>query len=233
LIELGMLIGRDGGGSYDRFRDRIMFPIRDRRGRVIGFGGRVLGDGVAGMSAATVAASRGHAVTLFEANNDVGGQFNLAKVVPGKEEFHETIRYFKVQLKQTGVDVRLNTKVNREQLEREGFDEVVIATGVVPRALKIQGSDAPQVLSYAEVLKGAKVGHKVAVIGAGGIGFDVSEFLLKPPHQPQPQPLAEWQREWGVDPNQYPTALFYVAINKSGVLAFQLLDVVHRLQKYN
>ena len=161
----------------------------------------VVGGGVAGMSAATVAASRGHAVTLFEANNDVGGQFNLAKVAPGKEEFHETIRYFKVQLKQTGVDVRLNTKVNREQLEREGFDEVVIATGVVPRALKIQGSDAPQVLSYAEVLKGAKVGHKVAVIGAGGIGFDVSEFLLKPPHQPQPQPLAEWQREWGVDPN--------------------------------
>jgi len=84
----------------------------------------VVGGGVAGMSAATVAASRGHAVTLFEANNDVGGQFNLAKVVPGKEEFHETIRYFKVQLKQTGVDVRLNTKVNREQLEREGFDEV-------------------------------------------------------------------------------------------------------------
>ncbi|RZF55971.1 NADPH-dependent 2,4-dienoyl-CoA reductase [Acinetobacter halotolerans] len=161
----------------------------------------VVGGGVAGMSAATVAASRGHAVTLFEANNDVGGQFNLAKVVPGKEEFHETIRYFKVQLKQTGVDLRLNTQVSREQLEGEGFDEVIVATGVVPRALKIQGSTAPQVLSYAEVLRGAKVGHKVAVIGAGGIGFDVSEFLLKPEHQPQPQPLADWQREWGVDPN--------------------------------
>ena len=161
----------------------------------------MVGGGVAGMSAATVAASRGHAVTLFEASDDVGGQFNLAKVVPGKEEFHETIRYFKVQLKQTGVDVRLNTSVNREQLEREGFDEVVVATGVIPRGLNIQGSTAPQVLSYAEVLKGAQVGHKVAVIGAGGIGFDVSEFLLKPPHQPQPQPLAEWQREWGVDPS--------------------------------
>ena len=153
------------------------------------------------MSAATVAASRGHHVTLFEASNEVGGQFNLAKVVPGKEEFHETIRYFKVQIEKTGVDLRLNTKVNREQLEREGFDEVVIATGVVPRALKIEGSDAPQVLSYAEVLRGAPVGQKVAVIGAGGIGFDVSEFLLKPEHQPQPQPLADWQREWGVDPN--------------------------------
>lgn len=161
----------------------------------------VVGGGVAGMSAATVAASLGHHVTLFEASNEVGGQFNLAKVVPGKEEFHETIRYFKVQIEKTGVDLRLNTKVNREQLEREGFDEVVIATGVVPRALKIEGSDAPQVLSYAEVLRGAPVGQKVAVIGAGGIGFDVSEFLLKPEHQPQPQPLADWQREWGVDPN--------------------------------
>lgn len=161
----------------------------------------VVGGGVAGMSAATVAASRGHQVTLFEASHEVGGQFNLAKVVPGKEEFHETIRYFKVQIEKTGVELRLNTKVNREQLEREGFDEVVVATGVIPRALKIEGSDAPQVLSYAEVLRGAPVGHRVAVIGAGGIGFDVSEYLLKPEHQPQPQPLADWQREWGVDPH--------------------------------
>lgn len=161
----------------------------------------VVGGGVAGMSAATVAASRGHAVTLFEASHEVGGQFNLAKVVPGKEEFHETIRYFKVQIEKTGVDLRLNTKVNREQLEREGFEEIIIATGVVPRALRIEGSDSPQVLSYAEVLRGAPVGRKVAVIGAGGIGFDVSEYLLKPEHQPQPQPLVDWQREWGVDPN--------------------------------
>jgi len=160
----------------------------------------VVGGGVAGMSAATVAASRGHQVTLFEANSEIGGQFNLAKVVPGKEEFHETIRYFKVQIEKTGVDLRLNTRVNREQLEREGFDEVIVATGVIPRQLKIEGSQLPQVLSYAEVLKGAPVGNSVAVIGAGGIGFDVSEFLLKPIHQPQPQPLAEWQREWGIDP---------------------------------
>lgn len=161
----------------------------------------VVGGGVAGLSAATVAASRGHDVTLFEASHEVGGQFNLAKVIPGKEEFHETIRYFKVQLEKTGVDVRLNTQVNREQLEREGFDEVIVATGVVPRALKIEGSQAPQVLSYAEVLRGVPVGDRVAVIGAGGIGFDVSEFLLKPPHQVQPQPVNEWKREWGVDPN--------------------------------
>lgn len=161
----------------------------------------VVGGGVAGMSAATIAASRGHQVTLFEASTEVGGQFNLAKVVPGKEEFHETIRYFKVQIEKTGVDLRLNTKVNREQLEREGFDDVVIATGVIPRGLNIEGSNAPQVLSYAEVLRGAPVGNRVAVVGAGGIGFDVSEYLLKPEHQPQPQPLADWQREWGVDPN--------------------------------
>ncbi|WP_335956913.1 NADPH-dependent 2,4-dienoyl-CoA reductase [Acinetobacter bereziniae] len=161
----------------------------------------VVGGGVAGMSAATIAASRGHQVTLFEASTEVGGQFNLAKVVPGKEEFHETIRYFKVQIEKNGVDLRLNTKVNREQLEREGFDDVVIATGVIPRGLKIDGSDSPQVLSYAEVLRGAPVGYRVAVIGAGGIGFDVSEFLLKPEHQPQPQLLADWQREWGIDPN--------------------------------
>ena len=161
----------------------------------------VVGGGVAGMSAATVAAQRGHQVTLFEANSDIGGQFNLAKVVPGKEEFHETIRYFKVQLEKTGVDVRLNTRINREQLEREGFEEVIVATGVVPRQLKIDGADSPKVLSYAEVLKGAEVGNRVAVIGAGGIGFDVSEYLLKPPHQPQPQPLDEWRKEWGVDPH--------------------------------
>ncbi len=159
----------------------------------------VVGAGVAGMSAATVAANRGHAVTLFEANSEVGGQFNLAKVVPGKEEFYETIRYYKVQIEKTGVDLRLNTKVSRAQLEREGFDEIVVATGVVPRSLKIEGADAPQVLSYAEVLRGAEVGQNVAVIGAGGIGFDVSEFLLKLPHQVQPQPLDEWKREWGID----------------------------------
>jgi 2,4-dienoyl-CoA reductase (NADPH2) len=159
----------------------------------------VVGGGVAGMSAATVAASRGHHVTLFEARDEVGGQFNLAKVIPGKEEFHETIRYFKVQLELTGVDVRLNTRINREQLEREGFDEVVVATGVIPRGLKIPGHDLPQVVSYADAIRGAEIGQRVAVIGAGGIGFDVSELLLKPPHQPQPQPLDEWKREWGVD----------------------------------
>jgi 2,4-dienoyl-CoA reductase (NADPH2) len=170
--------------------------VRTKRPRRIA----VVGGGVAGMSAATVAASRGHAVTLFEARDEIGGQFNLAKVVPGKEEFHETIRYYKKMLTKTGVEVRLNTSASREQLEREGYDDIVIATGVVPRPLKLEGGDLPQVLSYAEVLRGAAVGMRVAVIGAGGIGFDVSEFLLRNPATPQPQPLADWQREWGVDP---------------------------------
>jgi 2,4-dienoyl-CoA reductase (NADPH2) len=159
----------------------------------------VVGGGVAGMSAATVAAQRGHQVTLFEAQAELGGQFNLAKVVPGKEEFHETIRYFHVMIDKYGVDVRLNTAVSREQLEREGYDDVVVATGIVPRHLRLEGSDLPQVLSYADVLRGAPVGHRVAVIGAGGIGFDVSEYLLHDPRVPQPQPLNLWKKEWGVD----------------------------------
>ncbi len=163
----------------------------------------VVGGGVAGMSAATVAASRGHEVTLFEAQADIGGQFNLARVVPGKEEFHETIRYFRKMIEKTGVELRLNTSVSREDMEKQGFDDVIVATGVVPRQLKIDGANLPQVLSYADVLKGAPVGHRVAVIGAGGIGFDVSEFLLHPVGQPQPQPLADWEREWGIDPNPY------------------------------
>ncbi len=161
----------------------------------------VVGGGVAGMAAATIAAGRGHQVTLFEANTTVGGQFNLAKVIPGKEEFHETIRYFKTMLNKNGVEVRLNTRVNRDQLEREGYDDVVIATGIMPRPLQLDGASLPHVLSYPEVLRGAKVGQRVAVIGAGGIGFDVSEYLLHNPASSQPQPVADWQREWGIDAN--------------------------------
>ena len=160
----------------------------------------VIGGGVAGMMTAIVAAERGHRVTLFEARAELGGQFNLAKVIPGKEEFHETIRYFRTMLAKHQVDVRLSTPVDADLIAAGQYDDVVIATGIVPRSLKLPGSELPQVLDYSEVLRGAPVGQRVAVVGAGGIGFDVSEFLLHHPDQPQPQPVEDWRREWGVDP---------------------------------
>ena len=177
----------------------------------------VIGGGVAGMSAAHVAALRGHDVTLFEAKDILGGQFNYAKVIPGKEEFFETIRYYINELEHLGVEIKLNTKVDKAMLEKAKFHHVIVATGVVPRSLtgKLEGADLPQVMSYAELLSGEKsVGDTVAVIGAGGIGFDVSEYLtakhgqpldelgpelLKDPsYRPKAQSIEEWREEWGV-----------------------------------
>jgi 2,4-dienoyl-CoA reductase (NADPH2) len=160
----------------------------------------VVGAGPAGLSAATVAAERGHAVTLFDASSSIGGQFKVAMQVPGKEEFAETIRYFGRKLETTGVDVRLNRRVTREELLAGGFDEVIVATGVRMRKPAIPGIDHPKVLSYLEVLRDkAQVGKRVAIIGAGGIGFDTGEFLLHDPSHPLPQPVATWTGEWGVD----------------------------------
>ncbi|MBH1970103.1 NADPH-dependent 2,4-dienoyl-CoA reductase [Moraxellaceae bacterium AER2_44_116] len=160
----------------------------------------VVGAGPAGLSAATVAAERGHLVTLFEASSEVGGQFNIAKQIPGKEEFYETIRYFARQIELKGVTLKLNQKASREQLEADGFDEVIIATGIAPRKPPIKGINHPKVLSYIDVLRDKKpVGKRVAVIGAGGIGFDLSEFLLHDPAIPLPISAEAWRAEWGVD----------------------------------
>lgn len=159
----------------------------------------VVGAGPAGLSAATVAAERGHEVTLFDSASQIGGQFNIAKRVPGKEEFSETLRYFDRKLKSTGVELRLNTRVDVPQLLAGTFDEIILATGIAPRTPAIEGIDNPKVLSYLDVILERKpVGAKVAVIGAGGIGFDVSEFLV---HQGVSTSLdreAFW-KEWGID----------------------------------
>lgn len=160
----------------------------------------VVGAGPAGLACATIAAERGHQVTLFEAGDKIGGQFNLARQVPGKEEFEETLRYFRVRIEKTGVNLKLNTRISSGELEKMGFDEIVIATGVVPRTPNIPGIDHPSVVSYMDVLAGkVQVGPRVAVIGAGGIGFDISEYLVHTPSVPLPVPTEHWLAEWGVD----------------------------------
>ena len=158
----------------------------------------VVGSGPAGISTALVLAERGHEVDLYEAAAEVGGQLNMAKVIPGKEEFHEMLRYFKRQLELKRVNVHLNTRVSADDLATYAYNGVIIATGVVPRDPKIEGQDHAKVLSYIDVLRNrVPVGKRVAIVGAGGIGFDVAEFLVQDGHSPTMH-LDEWLTEWGV-----------------------------------
>ena len=160
----------------------------------------VVGAGPAGLSAATVAAECGHEVTLFDSSDRVGGQFNLAMQVPGKEEFAQTLRYFSRRLDITGVTVKLNQRVTRDELLAQGFDDIVLATGVVPRTPRIPGVERANVVSYLDVLRRrVTLGKRVAIIGAGGIGFDVGEFLLHDPAVTLPLSIENWCQEWGVD----------------------------------
>ena len=155
----------------------------------------VVGAGPAGLAAACTAAERGHEVTLFDASDAIGGQFNLARRIPGKEEFNETLRYFRHRLEDARVAVKLGTRVDASDLA--GFEVVLLATGVHPRQVGFPGADHAKVVSYADVLTGrVKVGGKVAIIGAGGIGFDVAEFLL---HPPEAEGVDGFLNMWGID----------------------------------
>jgi 2,4-dienoyl-CoA reductase (NADPH2) len=159
----------------------------------------VVGAGPAGLACATTLAERGHAVTLVDAADEIGGQFNIAKRIPGKEEFHETLRYFRTRLGELKVDVQLGRRVAAADLQQA--DEVVLATGVTPRPLALPGADHVKVVGYLDVLLGrVTLGPRVAIIGAGGIGFDVAEFLTHPAEEAHPSTIPAFLAQWGIDP---------------------------------
>jgi len=161
----------------------------------------VVGAGPAGLAFATIAAERGHHVDLFESASEIGGQFNMAKVIPGKEEYAETIRYYNSMIKKHGVNLKLNHRVSADELVAGKYDEIIMATGVSPRKVDFPGADHSKVLSYVDVLyKKKPVGKSVAIIGAGGIGFDVAEFLAHDNNHESPSlNTPKYMEEWGVD----------------------------------
>ena len=161
----------------------------------------VVGAGPAGLAAATIAAERGHEVVLYEASSEIGGQFNMAKIIPGKEEYAHTIRYYDTMIKKHSVQLHLNKKVSADELVQASFDEIILATGVSPRQVDFEGADHPKVLSYVDVLHHKKpVGKSVAIVGAGGIGYDTAEYLTHNQEHKSPSIDVEaYMKEWGVD----------------------------------
>jgi len=164
----------------------------------------VVGAGPAGLSYAVTAAERGHKVTLIEAGPEISGQFNLARRIPGKEEFDETLRYYRRMIGKLGIELRLNTRADADSLKKEGFDEVIVATGIEPRTPPIPGIDHPKVVGYIDAILGRKpVGQRVAIIGAGGIGFDVAE-LVSHAGVSAALDVEVFAREWGIDFANHP-----------------------------
>ncbi|NBR79594.1 MAG: FAD-binding protein, partial [Alphaproteobacteria bacterium] len=164
----------------------------------------VIGAGPAGLAYATIAAERGHQVTLYEAGSEIGGQFNLAKLIPGKEEFHETLRYYATMIEKLQIKLELNRRVDADMLAEKGFDHIVVATGISPRVPDIEGIAHEKVIGYIDALKGLKpVGKRVAIMGAGGIGFDVADFIS---HDGPSAALdiGLFAKEWGVDFENHP-----------------------------
>lgn len=160
----------------------------------------VVGAGPAGMAFSLAAAQKGHQVVLHDAAQSVGGQFDIARRIPGKEEFNETLRYFRTELPRAGVDVRLGSWVGAQELIESDYDEVILATGITPRSLNIEGATHQKVVSYLQVLRGeVSVGGRVAIVGAGGIGFDVAEFVTQEGTSASLD-VAKFYEHWGVDP---------------------------------
>jgi len=158
----------------------------------------IVGAGPAGLACAVTAAQRGHKVSLYDDHDCIGGQFNIARRIPGKEEFAETLRYYQVQLDELGVNIHLNQRLSSADLAALAADEVVIATGIAPRQLDIPGIEHSKVLTYLDVMNGAEVGNKVAIIGAGGIGFDIAEYLSHGEQIPS-QNIDQFMAQWGID----------------------------------